>query len=778
MKNSLQIIFVYLLHNSKIGLLGVCMLSGLWTPAWATGKTPSHAPTVLTVSVSAAPVCAGTKTDLTALGCPANGSIHWSTTQTGATITVTPQQTTTYTAICDVTTTSVVTTTATSSSATSTTSLVSTVTTTTATGTVQVYPPIVLSPTSLSTLCNGSKEGQVTINATGGTGVLQYQFEAQGFQTKNTTFGNLTAGTYTVGVKDALGCTVQKSVVVTQPSPLSVSIGPVSTKCVGGSDGAFLAIASGGVGDYRFILNNGAPQASGVFLNLKPDTTYALTVADKNICVLYRTVIIPQPTPFDIKLTMKPALCAGSADGSVTVATTGGTGAYQYQIGTGAFQTGTQFTGLAANTYNITVQDGNGCQGKQAVVVTQPAPLQLSAVAGPVNCFGPTSGSITISPTGGTGAVTYQLTTGKTPQTGNVFTGVVVGNYTIVGTDANGCTSLVSVTVGQAETLKVQAVSIAATCCICPTGAVKLTSTGGTGTTRQYQLIGQPYQATNQINGLRPNMYRFRVTDEVGCTDSIAAVVTDGNAITLATGKIKDVSCTGGQDGEATVQVAGGTKPFVYYWATERRDTLKPFVATQTALSEGTYTVSVVDSNRCSTTTLFVSVKAQFPVPFKPAITQTGSSTLLVVDQPTGIQWYVRTGNDPGKPVPNATGLALVPFQSGQYYVISTVNGCASPPSDAINFVLTAFEDVPALSVRVVPNPIVDRLRVEVEQAERSAVVVQLLDGAGRAVMAGQIPAFTGKKQAEWPLSGVATGAYLLKVNADTRQSILRVLVE
>ncbi len=783
MKNSLQLLFFCFLHNNKVGLLGACIFIGLSAPAWATGTTPTHAPTVLTVSVSATPICAGAKTDLTASGCPANGSIHWATKQTGATITVSPQQTTTYTAICDVTTTSVVTTTAisstaTSSSATSTTSLITTVTTTTASGTVQVYPPIVLSPTSLSTLCNGSKDGQVTINATGGTGALQYQFNGQDFQTKNNTFGNLTGGVYPVGVKDAVGCIVQTTVVVTQPQALSVSIGPVSTKCVGGSDGAFLAIASGGVGDYRFILNNGTPQTSGVFLNLKADTAYSLTVADKNICVLYRTVIVPQPTPFNIKLTMKPALCAGSADGSVTVAATGGTGTYQYQMGTGAFQTGAQFTGLAANTYNVTVQDGNGCQGKQTVAVAQPVPLQLTAAAGPVNCFGPTSGSIMITPTGGTGTVNYQLTTGKTPQTSNVFTGVVVGNYTVVGTDANGCTSLVSVAVGQSEILKIQAVSIAATCCICPTGAVKLTSTGGTGTTRQYQLIGQAYQPDSRISGLRPNTYRFRVTDEVGCADSIVAVVTDGAALTLSVGKITNVSCTGGQNGEATVQVAGGTKPFAYYWATERRDTLKPFVATQAALSEGTYTVSVVDSNRCSTTTVFVTLKAQYPVPFKPAITQTGSSTLLVVDLPTGIQWYVRTGSDPGKPVPNATDLALVPFQSGQYYVISTVNGCASPPSDVINFVLTAFEDASSLSVKVVPNPIIDRLRVEVEQAERSVVTVQLLDGSGRAVMAGQIPAFTGKKQAEWPLSGVATGAYLLKVNADTRQSILRVLVE
>ena len=777
MDNCLHILFWFFWQRLTALLMGITLLASL--SVLAKGTLPAHAPAVLTVAVSSATICAGTRTDLTAAGCPTNGALRWASGQTGATITVSPQQTTTYTAICEVTSTSVTTTTATSSTATSTTGTVTTVTTTTATGTVQVYPPIALSPTvSASVLCKGGKEGQVTINATGGTGALQYQFNGQPFQSANKVFGNLQAGVYSVGVKDGTGCTVQANVEVKEPPSLSVTIGPVSPKCVGGSDGAFFAVASGGVGDYRYILDYGTPQTGGVFLSLKASTPYTLAVTDKNNCILFKTVTIDSPTPFDIKLATKSARCAGSADGSIAVAVTGGTGPYQYQIGTSPFQTGTQFTGLAANSYDITIQDNNGCQGKKTAVVDQPAQLQLTALPKPVNCFGANSGSITLTPTGGTGVVQYQLATGKAPQASTIFTGIPVGTYTVVGTDANGCTSVVSVTVGQADPLKIQAVSIAATCCVCPTGAVKLTGTGGTGTGRQYQLIGQPYQAGNQINGLRPNTYRFRILDEAGCTDSLAAVVTDGNALTLSTGKIKDVSCAGGNDGEAAVQVAGGTKPFTYYWATERRDTLKTRTATQTGLVEGTYTISVLDSNRCTTTTVFVPIKAQYQNPYKPTISQIGSST-LAVDQSAGIQWYVRTGTDPGKPVPNATNPTLVPFASGQYYVIITANGCSSPPSDVINFILTALsEPVSGLAVRVVPNPVIDRLRVEVEQTERAAITVQMLDASGRAVMSGQIPAFTGKKQAEWPLTGIATGTYLLKVSADSRQSVLRVLVE
>ena len=726
--------------------------------AFYTGFSGNLIAQTLTVTASPAAVCAGVSTTLTAAGCPTTGVVRWSTNQTGASITVAPTQTTTYTANC------VSGTTATS--------------TTLATGatTVEVSRAIVVNPISMSTTCNGGSDGGVAINASGGFGAFQYQFNNQPFSSDNG-YGGLKAGVYPIAVRDSRGCTVQSTVEVKQPAALSVVVTVVGTKCIEGSDGGIVAVASGGNGNYQYFLDFGTPQRSGTFTNLKANTTYQLIVADQKDCLLTTPVSVTSPSPFDIKLDVKPTLCTGSVDGSVSVAVTGGTAPYQYQLGTNAFQSGILFTGLSANTYDITVRDANGCQSKKAAVVPQPTPLKLTAVPGFVNCFGPNSGSITLTPSGGTGAVTYQLTTTRTPQASNVFTGLATGEYTVVGTDANGCTSPISVTIGNAVPLKIQATPIPASCCVCPTGGVKLSSTGGTGTKRQYQLIGQAYQANSQIDGLRPNPYQFRVIDEVGCTDSTVAVVTDASAMTLSVGTIKNVSCTGGADGEATLQVTGGTKPFTYYWLTEKTDTLKARTATQTSLREGTYTVSVLDSNRCTTSTVFVTMKAQNQSPFKPAISQSGST--LVVNQSAGIQWYVQTGSDPATPVPNGTQSTLIPFQSGQYYAVVTVNGCPSPPSDPINFILTALnEPSSGLSVRVVPNPIVSRLRLEIEQAERSAVEVRLLDTSGRPVWQSQLPAFTGKKQAEWLLPNIPSGQYLLRAEAGSRQSVLRVLVE
>ena len=770
MTQQLRVLCRFLIDTNRTLLFFCFLLSGLCSLAQTTSP--------LTIAVNSGTVCAGTGVNLTVSGCPVAGAIRWSTGQTTAAVSVTPAQTTSYTAVCSVVSTSAVSSTVTSTSGTTTTATTATfVTTTSAVATVPVYNPILITPVIEQPQCNNDKNGRIVINATGGVGALQYQFDGQPFKEFNAE-GSLRAGSYPVVVKDGIGCSVKTTVVLTQPPALSVSVTAIGAKCVGGGDGGLIATASGGVGDYRYsLLDVTNQQTTGTFINLIAGKSYKLIVSDKNNCVLFQDITIGQPASFNITLTPVPTRCAGTADGSVSVRVTGGSGSYQYRLGTGAFQTGAQFTGLAAGSYEFSIRDAVGCEGKQSVAVTQPAALSLTVVPKPVACSGPNTGGITVSATGGTGAVTYQVPT-LPPQTGNVFSGLAVGTYTVVGTDANGCTAPASVTVPKVNPLKIQASTVAALCCSCPTGVITITGTGGTGTGRQYRINERAYQLTNVVDRLTPNTYRLRALDDGGCTDSIAIVVANANPLSLSVGTTNNVSCTGKRDGDATVITTGGTAPFTFFWQTETQDTLKARTASQTGLPEGAYTISVRDSNQCTAPTAFVTIKALNPTPLKPVVSATGSST-LTVNQLTGVQWYVRTGADPGMAIPNATGETFVPFASGQYYVITTQNGCASPPSDALNFVLTALnEPISSLSVRVVPNPIVDRLRIEIEQPERAAVQVQLLDVSGRVVRVFEVPAFTGKKQAEWPLNDVSTGVYLLKVATETRQSVLRVGVE
>lgn len=795
----------------------------------------------LAISPASVSVCLGSTASLTATGCPVGGVLRWSTGQATAVVSVTASQPTTYSATCTVSgtaTTATATVTpvqavtftagpgsitvcenvpgvlsvaladgtsgqlawygdgnrilnnATASTPELRIPFVQTYntgnyyvtatnacgTTTSRTARITVPPSITVNAVATPTSCASQFTGQISVTATGGIGAKQYQLNGQAFQDQNK-FISLQAGTYTVGVRDGLGCLANTTVDVKPPTPMNLSIRTVDTRCFGGTDGGLVVSVAGGAGPYSYQINGGTAQPSGTFTDLKAGS-YTLVVTDQAGCVTAQSALIGSPAAFDIRATIQPTRCAGSADGSVTIVASNGTGPFQYQLGSGAYQTGTVFTGLATGSYDFTVRDLNGCTLKRTVAVQQPAVLSLAATVLPVSCKGNASGSITVRSSGGTEPIRYQLTSSRVVQRNPVFGSLAMGDYTVVATDTNGCTALLPVTIGRADPIRLQATTQSARCCICPTGVVSLTSTGGSGTTRTYQRLGQSAQATNQFGGLIPGTYNFRISDEAGCTDSVAVFVSDATALSLTVGTVKDVTCAGGTDGEAVVQISGGTRPFTFYWQTPRRDTLQSRTLTQTGLTEGTYTVSVRDSNRCTTSTAFVTIKSRFLVPETPVVSQTGS-TLRVTDAP-GIQWYVQpTGAASATAITSATSTTLTPYQSGRYYVVVTQNGCASPASNAITFVLTAItEPGTGLSMRVLPNPVGTHLRLEIEQDSRQSIVLTLQDAAGRAVRQFTVPSFVGKQQVEYPLPDLPAGTYLLKAEATNRQTVMRIVKE
>ncbi|WP_461096130.1 T9SS type A sorting domain-containing protein [Spirosoma luteolum] len=811
-------------------------------PASQTGTPTSQTSTVtaLTLSPAASTVCVGSPALLTLSGCPTGGTIRWSTGQTTASVTVTPAQPSAYTATCTqngvsssavatVTTVQAVTFTAGPGSITvcegtspelsvaladgtsgtlawfgnnnpirnnptaSTARLVLTTVqaweegnytvtatnqcgvTTSRVARVTVIPSLTLVATSTPASCAGLFTGKIQIAATGGIGTRQYQLNGGPFQSLNS-FISLPAGAYSVGVKDEFGCSAVTLVDVKQPATLALSLTAVSVKCTGGTDGGIIAAVTGGSAPYSYKVNGGTAQSSPILVDLKAGS-YTVVVTDAGGCSASQTATVGAPPTFELKTVLSPTRCAGSADGAITVSATNGTAPFQYQLGTGAFQTGTLFTGLSAGTYELTARDARGCTIRQTATVQQPAILTLTGVSAPVNCFGAASGSVTVKATGGTEPIRYQLTSSKVVQRTPVFTGLAVGDYTVVATDTNGCTALVPVSVGKADPISVRASTLAARCCVCPTGVVSLTSTGGSGSARQFQRLGGGSQVSSQFGGLVPGQYRFRVTDEVGCADTVAALIADATAMTLTAGRIKDATCPGLTDGEAAVQLAGGTKPFSFFWQTPRRDTLRSRSGSQTGIGAGTYTVSVLDSNRCTTTTTFVTVQNQFPMTETPVVSQVGG-TLRATNIP-GLQWYVQTDTSAARAVPNATQATLTPYQSGRYYAIATQNGCPSPASNQITFVLTALsEPASGLSLAVVPNPVGAVLRLAIEQPDRQGVALALHDAGGRLVRTWQVPGFVGKKQVEWPLLDLPTGIYLLRAEAGTRQATLRVVKE
>ncbi|HEX2898604.1 MAG TPA: hypothetical protein VHS96_02680, partial [Bacteroidia bacterium] len=134
---------------------------------------------------------------------------------------------------------------------------------------IVVNQPAVITgtPAVVNVLCNGGNTGSITINGTaGGVGPYQYSLNGGPFQGSNV-FGGLTAGTYTVTIRDANLCTITlTNIVVNQPAAITGTPAVVNVLCNGGNTGSITINATaGGVGPYQYSLNGGPFQGSNVF---------------------------------------------------------------------------------------------------------------------------------------------------------------------------------------------------------------------------------------------------------------------------------------------------------------------------------------------------------------------------------------------------------------------------------------------------------------------------------------------------------------------------------
>ncbi|SEJ22658.1 SprB repeat-containing protein, partial [Flavobacterium terrigena] len=170
--------------------------------------------------------------------------------------------------------------------------------------------------------------------------------------------------------------------------------------------------------------------------------------------------------------------CFGGSNGTATVIPSGGIAPYSYSWSPSG-GTGTTASGLAAGSYTVTVTDNIGCTATRNYTITQPPTLNGSTVVTNVACNGGNTGAINLTPFGGTPGYTFNWGGGITTED---RTGLAAGTYSVIITDANGCTRTVSgITVTQPTAVSGTTVVTNIACFGGNTGAINLTPTGGTG---------------------------------------------------------------------------------------------------------------------------------------------------------------------------------------------------------------------------------------------------------------------------------------------------------
>jgi len=209
----------------------------------------------------------------------------------------------------------------------------------------------------------------------------------------------------------------------------------------------------------------------------------------------------------------------------------------------------------------------------------------------------PQPGGATAVITGGTPPYTVRWTT--TPmQTGNPATSVEPGSYSVIVTDANGCTEVVPFTVAGASSMQATASSTNLSACGANNGTLGVTVSGNTGPVT-YRWTPGNYTTAN-VNNVPPGTYTVLITDD-SCSISRTVTVLDAANVQV-TASTNQILCPTDNNGSATVtSTTGGQGPYTYSWNTTPPQTGN----TATNLPFGFYTVRATDQNGCTGTFSF-----------------------------------------------------------------------------------------------------------------------------------------------------------------------------
>jgi trimeric autotransporter adhesin len=397
--------------------------------------------------------------------------------------------------------------------------------------------------------CNAGNNGTASVSVSGGMPTITYLWSSGG---TNSTETNLIAGTYTCTVTDVNGCTSTQTVTITEPPAIVASVASqTNVSCNAGNNGAATVTASGGSGTLTYAWSSGGTAATETGLIAG---TYTCTITDSLACSITQIVTITEPSAITTSvLSQTDVACNGGNTGSATVTASGGSGTLSYAWSSGG-TTSTE-TGLVAGTYTCTITDSLSCVTTQTVTITEPAALVIATTSlnAPL-CNGDSTGSITISISGGTPGYTIAWSSGGNGLTESNLT---AGVYTATVTDTNGCVITYTDTLVEPPVIISTLVFINnPTTCGGTDGIIDISVSGGNPS---YSFLWSNGPTTEDISGLAAGVYTCVTTDNSGCTSTITVTLSDPNPPVLTFSITPSVICESDASITLTASPAGGT---------------------------------------------------------------------------------------------------------------------------------------------------------------------------------------------------------------------------
>ena len=601
--------------------------------------------------------------------------------------------------------------------------------------------------------CFGENDGAVSVLPAGGNSPFSYQW-SNGSTASSIT--NLSAGAISVSISDAIGCVVELSGTVTQPSQLLANAIAINETIPDANDGSASLNPTGGTGPYTVLWSNGATQFS--IANLAPGN-YSYTVTDSKGCTVNGQVSIVESTCFiGLDFAATPTACPDFADGTASVSIlSGGNGPFTYLWSNG--ETIANIAGLVAQTYTVTVTDNKGCSAIGQVEVS-------SNDVTPPTVVPKTNPTITLGQNGTTTIEPSDLVETATDNCSMVFFTVsptavdcsALGpiQVAVTGSDNSGNEAVVTFNATVQDNLpptitcppNIQLFGCESIDYALPTAIDNCTD----ASTISLNLVSGLNSGEQFPVG--ETVVTWSATDQSQNTSTCSFLVTvnyDFTVDALATSP----SCHGNADGKIELNVTGGQPPYLI--------DLMPD-ANPNSLPAGIYEVEVTDSLGC-----VISQTIELTDPDE-LLVQFNGTTPATIGQSNGtIDFTVSGGTAPYtvswlKNGVTQTGFDPQAVAAGSYQIkVEDANGCLLLSGlVTVQAVSSSHDRILEENITIVPNPTTGGFKVILDVLPPD-FQVSIFDATGKSIV--KAPEFNGSVT-NFDLENVPSGVYWVKIVA------------
>lgn len=225
-------------------------------------------------------------------------------------------------------------------------------------------------------LCNGDSNGEISVEATGGTAPYSYFIDGTAFDQTAT---GLASGSYDIQIVDSNDCSFTETIVLEEPRQLAIASTDIqNVSCFEGSDGSIEVELFGGTAPYEFIWSTGSVESSTHNLS---SGNHSVTITDANGCEISEEFTVGQPDPISpINQVLIDPTCYEGEDGSISLGAQGGTAPYQFSWSGG--QEGSFISGLTDGDYSVTITDDNDCVHTVEYSINEPSELFINTLPG------------------------------------------------------------------------------------------------------------------------------------------------------------------------------------------------------------------------------------------------------------------------------------------------------------------------------------------------------------------------------------------------------------